>query len=306
MSNSIERRYKKLALNDALSRIHHYPTACKDLSFLLRQSYTKLPKNLQSILFHDTLSAFRLLPLKPTQSAVSAAHNLIQSAEAVLPKQRKNVAVKEFKHAMVAHKRSCKAHNHEEGETDELPQDVLVHIFSFLDLQSLVSVEQVCWSWNFAATNNQLWQSQFATYFGSKLEPSKIRNGRRDGREKSSSLQGITATKTDVDWREAFQTTYKGKSSKRLTSNRGYCGQCETIVWLDNMKCCNKDHTQQSQTQQIVPVSSHQVVDYVLNGLSSIISSSDNDESEESDEESAPRLWAYQKHIVSRLINTSI
>lgn len=51
-----------------------------------------------------------------TQSAVSAAHLLLQSVEAALPKQKKNVAVTEFKHAMVAHKRRCKAHQVEKGQ----------------------------------------------------------------------------------------------------------------------------------------------------------------------------------------------
>lgn len=44
-----------------------------------------------------------------TRSAVSAAHHLAQSAEASLPKQKKSVAVTEFKQAMVAHKRRSKA-----------------------------------------------------------------------------------------------------------------------------------------------------------------------------------------------------
>lgn len=50
-----------------------------------------------------------------TENAVSAAHLLLQSVEAALPKQKKNMAVTEFKHAMVAHKRCAKAHQVEEG-----------------------------------------------------------------------------------------------------------------------------------------------------------------------------------------------
>ncbi|PRQ60245.1 putative F-box domain-containing protein [Rosa chinensis] len=46
-----------------------------------------------------------------------------------------------------------------------LPQDVLVHVFSFLDFQSLASVGLVCWPWNFAASDNRLWQRQYATFF---------------------------------------------------------------------------------------------------------------------------------------------
>lgn len=48
-------------------------------------------------------------------SAVSAVHLLHQSAEAALPKQKRNMAVTEFKHAMVAHKRRHKARQEEDG-----------------------------------------------------------------------------------------------------------------------------------------------------------------------------------------------
>lgn len=51
-----------------------------------------------------------------TRSAVSGAHVLLQSAEASLPKQKKNLVVAEFKQAMVAHKRRCKASREEKGE----------------------------------------------------------------------------------------------------------------------------------------------------------------------------------------------
>lgn len=50
-----------------------------------------------------------------TRNAVSAAHLLLQSVEAALPKQKRNLAVTEFKQAMVAHKRRCKAHQEEKG-----------------------------------------------------------------------------------------------------------------------------------------------------------------------------------------------
>ncbi|KAF2312211.1 hypothetical protein GH714_028545 [Hevea brasiliensis] len=229
-----------------------------------------------------------------SRSAVSAAHLLFQSAEAVLPKQRKNLAVKEFKHAKVAHKRRCKAHPEEEAsDAAELPQDVLVHIFSFLDIQSLVSVGLVCWSWNFAASNNQLWQLHYAIFFDSKHDSSQ-QNGRQ-GENKEFTSQDISNARTNINWREAFKRTYNGKSSKRLASDRGYCSQCETIVWLDNMKCCNGDCGLKSGNWQIMHVSSHEVVEYLLYGSSSIISSSESDS--DSDEELITRLWAYPRDI---------
>lgn len=50
-----------------------------------------------------------------TGSAVSAAHLLLQSVEATLPKQKKNLAVAEYKNAMVVHKRRTKARQEENG-----------------------------------------------------------------------------------------------------------------------------------------------------------------------------------------------
>ncbi|CAL9008645.1 hypothetical protein Pyn_27733 [Prunus yedoensis var. nudiflora] len=61
MSKPLE-RYQKLGLKESLPRIHRYPLACKELSLILRGAYKKIPKNLQSLIFQDTLTAFRLLP----------------------------------------------------------------------------------------------------------------------------------------------------------------------------------------------------------------------------------------------------
>nr|DAD19078.1 TPA_asm: hypothetical protein HUJ06_020541 [Nelumbo nucifera] len=143
MAGTIE-RYQKLGLKESLNRIYDYPLACNELSFILRGAYSKVSKNLQALMFEGTLAAFRRLPEVQTRQAVSAANLLLQAAEVALPKQKKVLAVAEFKHAVVAHKRRSKSRQDEEG-TAQLPQDVLVHIFSFLDMRSLVAVGLVCW-----------------------------------------------------------------------------------------------------------------------------------------------------------------
>ncbi|KAF7821919.1 F-box protein [Senna tora] len=61
MSTALE-RYKNLRLRESLPKIYRYPVVCKELSSILREAYDKLPKNLQSSVFQDTLTAFRLLP----------------------------------------------------------------------------------------------------------------------------------------------------------------------------------------------------------------------------------------------------
>ncbi|KAK2654017.1 hypothetical protein Ddye_013873 [Dipteronia dyeriana] len=292
MSNPTK-RYQNLAINEALSRIYRYPIACKELSLILRRVYNKVPKNLQSLIFQDTLTAFRLLPGVQTCNAVSAAHLLLQSAEAALPKQKKNLAITEFKQAMVAHKRRCKARQEEEGSV-QLPQDVLVHVFSFLDMQSLVSVGLVSWSCNLAASDSHLWHTHYAIFFGNSDNPSKTKE-QNSRREIDTLLKEDTTANSCIDWREAFKRAYIGNSSKKLTSNRGFCGHCNAIVWLDNLKCSNTHCGVKPQNQQIKFVSLYQVVDYILDDPSSIASSSDSDS--ESDEEFSTSLWAYPKHL---------
>ncbi|KAJ6888107.1 F-box protein [Populus alba x Populus x berolinensis] len=286
MSDQVE-RYQILGYKEALTRTHHYPVACKELSLILREAYNKLPKNLQSLVFQDTLSSFKLLPQMWTDNAVSAAHLLVQSAEATLPKQKKNVATKEFKQAMVASKRRGKACRMQECHT-ELTQDVLVDIFSLLDTRSLVSASLVSRSWNAAACNNHLWQSLYATIFASDHNSSNAKdllNGRRgeDNKENNS-----------VDWREAFKRAYTDNSSKRLTTSRGYCLYCDMIVWLDGLKCGSGKCGPQPKMQPIVPKSSEQVVEYLLDGSSSMMSSdSDSDLDDCFDEWYIPKLWAH-------------
>ncbi|KAF2536608.1 hypothetical protein F2Q68_00021500 [Brassica cretica] len=68
-----------------------------------------------------------------TSAAVSAANLLVKSVESAFPKQKKNLAIVEFKQAKVALKRRTKSHD-EHIDLPSLPQDILVHIFSFLDL----------------------------------------------------------------------------------------------------------------------------------------------------------------------------
>lgn len=49
-------------IRESLLKTYRYPIACRELSFILREAFHQFPKNLQSIVFQDTLSAFRLLP----------------------------------------------------------------------------------------------------------------------------------------------------------------------------------------------------------------------------------------------------
>lgn len=266
-----EERYKKLGLRESIGRIYQYALACKELSLILSLSFSKLPKNLQFLIFDDTLTAFRTLPEMQTKSAIEAANLLLQASEAALPMQKRALAAKEFKHAMVAHKRRWKVRQEGEG-ISQLPQDVLVHIFSFLDLRSFVSAALVCRSWNGATDHGT----------GQQVE------------KKCTHLQDDVVTRVGIDWREAFKRAYEGIFSKKfITSSRGYCRHCNAIVWLNDMKFNNEHCRPSCKNHQIKPVSTQKIVEFVMEGYLLWISSSESDS--DSEETSNSRLWAYPR-----------
>nr|GLL20108.1 F-box protein At5g52880 [Ipomoea trifida] len=287
-------RYRRLGLREALNRPYHYSIVCNELSLILRNAYSRFSKNLQSLIFDDILLAFRLLPEMQIQASISAANALVQSVEATLPKQKRCIATKEFKHAIIAHKRRTKANCEEKGPI-QLPQDVLTHMFHFLDLQTLLVAALVCRSWSEAASDNHLWQLIYTNFFGTSLNSSNDMECSRC--TSAQNAQGIcreeTSTATSVDWKNAFKRAYKDRSSKMvLTSQRGYCSYCCSVVWLNNGMCSNK-HT---KNHYVKPVSVEQIVDYVMSDSVPISCSSDSD-LEDSDYESLFKLWAYPKRI---------
>ncbi|KAK4769221.1 hypothetical protein SAY86_027371 [Trapa natans] len=293
MASELE-RYHKLGIAESLPKIYRYPIACGELSFILRGAYNKLPKNLQSLIFHDTLAAFRLLPQMQTQSAVSAANSLAQAAEAVLPKQKKNLAATEYKHAKIAQKKQSKMQQ-ELRDCAQLPQDTLLHIMSFLDLHSLVSAGLVCWSWNLAACDDSLWQAQYNRVFGHSAVSLKDDNNNSKtihGGHQNAPQDKMTIL-TSLNWREAFKKAYTGKSSRKVIANRGYCRRCKTIVWLNYTACPNQYPRPRYDTHQIKPVLSHQVMNYILDEFSSSDSENDSD----TERGTVSRLWAYSKSV---------
>ncbi|XP_043716107.1 F-box protein At5g52880 [Telopea speciosissima] len=297
MAGAIE-RYQKLGLRELLSRLYDYPAACHELSFILRGAYSKVPKNLQALIFQDTLVAFRFLPQGQTRRGISAANLLHQAAEVALPKQKRVLAVAEFKHAVVAHKRRCKPQKVEAGSS-KLPQDLVVQIFSFLDMRSLVAAGLICWSWNLAANDNELWRSQYVVYFGNENCCELKGQIGEPIQEKMNTVlhqkEKVMDSMVFLDWKEAFKGAYIGNSSRRSTSNRGHCWHCKSIVWLNNMRCSNVQNELQPENHKIKPISLQQVVEYLVEDSSSTLSYLDSDT--DSDEESASRLWAVPKHI---------
>ncbi|CAH2070192.1 unnamed protein product, partial [Thlaspi arvense] len=262
-------RYQNLMVGEALSNNHLYPFACNELSSIIKQGYSRSPKDLKALIFRDTLSAFRLLPDVNTSAAVSAAKLLLRSVEAEFPKQKKNLAIVEFKKTKVALKRRSKSHE-EDIDLPSLPQDILIHIFSFLDASALLSASQVSRSWNQATHEDSLWRSQFELHFYHKF---------------------VILNQSDTDYREAFrQACIEDKSSKFIRSGRGYCDNCDSIVWHDNLKCSKKQcRLMKFGNEPLDPMSTQRVVNYLLGTYSS----SDDSDSDDEAIPGGPGLWAY-------------
>ncbi|KAM0938414.1 putative F-box domain-containing protein [Dioscorea sansibarensis] len=277
------KRYEALGMEEALSRSYDYPSACQELALILRCAYNQLPKTLHSLLLRDTLAAFRLLPVMQTSHGLSAANLLLQAAEAVLPKQKKALAVSEFKHAVVAHKRRYRAHQH--GGSMQLPQDILIHIFKFLDMHSLITSSSVCWAWNAAANDNALWRLQYSLFFGSNGIFGKSSEQNRSIKDE--------CPQANLDWKKEFCRKYTGNSSWRLKSNRAFCGHCKSIIWLSNITCDRPHHCATVEIKQFItkPLAPFKVVEYLLG--ETMLASSSSDSESDSEASTLPRLWAY-------------
>ncbi|CAN7139650.1 F-box protein At5g52880 [Brassica rapa] len=286
-------RYQNLMVGDGLSDHHRYPFACNELISMIDLGYSRLPKDVKAFIFQDCLSAFRLLPEMNTTAAVSAANLLVKSVESAFPKQKKNLAIVQFKQAKVALKRRTKSHE-ESRDTPSLPQDVLVHIFSLLDVSSLISSSQVSRSWNLATHEGSLWRSLFNLHFSHDV---------------------LTHIHPGFDWREAFKNEcIVYNLSKMLRSGRGYCSYCDTLVWHDNFRCPKKQCQFESGKEQLDPILTHQVVNYLL-GITSSSDESNLDESDsvdsgstesdsvesDSDDGDGPGLWANPKKHTERI-----
>ncbi|CAH9140903.1 unnamed protein product [Cuscuta epithymum] len=304
MDQSKLERYEELGLREALNRPHRYPLACNELSSILRDAYSQLSKNLQSHIFHDTLLAFQLLPEMQTQASITAANALLHSVDAVLPKQKRILAAREFKHAMIAHKRRGKAICDEGGLIQKFHGDVLAHIFQFLDVQTLLLAALVCRSWREATWDNRLWQSIYADFLGTSVNMSNDigHKSYTSSQNMQSTCHEEINTTTRVDWKDAFKIAHKDRSSKMLlTSPRGYCCYCRSAVWLNSGKCSKSQTGQECCYGTVKPVSTEQIVHYVLSGSipgSSCIFDSDSEDSD-SDDECTCKMWAFPMRLAS-------
>lgn len=300
-------RYEQLELRIALSRKCNYAEACKELAVILRGAYSKVPKNLQALLFQDTLASFRLLSEVGSSQGISAANLLLQAVEASLPKQKKALAVTEFKHAAVALRRHSKIR---QGETEsvQLSDDILIHIFGFLDVRSLVAAGLVCRSWNLAGKENTLWKAQYSLHFGDDLPNNALvkqcMNNALDN-ERGIWHQRLQKPELRVhtDWHEAFKKRYRGHPSRVVMSDRAYCKTCKSPIWLNNKSVDLDGSTIKKNHQHMLkPMLPGQVLHFLLGDSMASSSSSSSDSDSDSEgvlivEQRFSKLWAYPKLI---------
>ncbi|CAN6350407.1 unnamed protein product [Urochloa humidicola] len=285
-----------MGIAEALSRPWDYPTACGELAALLRLGYADLSKAAQALAAADVLLAFRLLPDVQTGYALSAANALLQAVEVALPKQKKAQAVSEFKHSVIAHKRRARVQQN--SGLPHIPQDVLVHIFSFLDMHSLVAVGLVCWSWNSAANDNDLWKMNYSLFFGlCRLSCNGIPvSGVQNSRGLVQSSMDSVSVDPNFGWKEAFHSKYTECASWKFASNRTLCGHCRSIIWLSNLTCAAPHHCPKNGRDEVKlrPLLPDTVAKYILQDDDLAASSSESDDTDDSDcENGHPRFWTF-------------
>ncbi|KAH8963587.1 hypothetical protein BDL97_04G021300 [Sphagnum fallax] len=310
-------RYRDLQLHSAITRRCDYAEACKELRGVVRAAYVNAPKALQGVIYNDILHAFQTMSGMDTSQHLIAARELLQTAEDILPKQRRTSAAHGYKTAAITwHRR----HKNPEPQADsvQLSEDSLVYIFGFLDACSLATASAVCKAWNVAANEDSLWRAQFLSLSLAPDLNSKILSlvGIREGDDwqgRSDNTGQLVQNQVDKPiglWRKAFDLARQGRVSRVFMSNRVFCPQCKGILWLPESKlkpmeskCVVKkqilDH------HSLRPMSVDQVVRYVVHAdlpNSSASSSSDSDEDEE-EGQSFFRLWNVRKldnNIVDR------
>ncbi|PVH62100.1 hypothetical protein PAHAL_3G206100 [Panicum hallii] len=290
-------RYRGMGIAAALLRPWDYPTACGELAALLRIGYAEIPKAAQALVASDVLLALRLLPDVQTGYALSAANTLLQAVEVALPKQKKAQAVSEFKHSVIAHKRRARVQQN--SGLPHIPHDVLVHIFTFLDMHSLVATGLVCWSWNSAANDNNLWKMHYSLFFGlCRLRCNSIPVS---GVQKSRDLVQSSIDSVSIDpnfwWKESFHSKYAECASWKFASNRALCGQCRSVIWLSNLTCAAPHHCPRNGRDEVKlrPLLPDTVAKYILHHDDlAASSSSESDDTDDSDYENGhPRFWTF-------------
>ncbi|RCV16853.1 hypothetical protein SETIT_3G171700v2 [Setaria italica] len=289
-------RYREMGIAAALSRPWDYPTACGELAALLRLGYVDLPKAAQALVASDVLLAFRLLPDVQTGYALSAANALLQAVEVALPKQKKAQAVSEFKHSVIAHKRRARVQQN--SGLPHIPHDVLVHIFSFLDMHSLVAAGLVCWYWNSAANDNDLWKMNYSVFFGiCHLSCNSIPvSGVQNSRDLVQSSMDLVSIGPSFRWKESFHSKYTECASWKFASNRALCGHCRSVIWLSNLTCTSPHHCPKNGRDEIKlqPLLPDTVAKYILHNDDLAASSSESDDTDDSDYENGhPRFWTF-------------
>ncbi|XP_048549030.1 F-box protein At5g52880 [Triticum urartu] len=292
----VVKRYAEMGIAAALSRPWDYPTACRELAELLRHGYAGLPKPAQALAAADVLVAFRLLPDVQTEYALAAANGLLLAVETSLPKQKKSQAVSEFKCSVVLHKRRAKVQ--QEPDPPDIPNDVLVHIFSFLDTRSLVAASLVCWSWNSSANDNKLWRMNYSLFFST----SHLRSNSTLVSSGVQNSHGILAQNNvdpvfddpNLNWKEVFYKKHAEHISWSAASNRAICQQCRSVLWLSNLTRAAPHHCPKKGKDEIklMPLLPYAVACYILKAQDQPSSSSDsNDSDSDSEINVLRRLW---------------
>lgn len=187
----------------------------------------------------------------------------------------------------------------------QLPLDVLLHVFSFLDMRSLVVSSLVCWDWHSAAADNTLWKFQCSLMFGDYGSKTKEQSYELLGDKKVVLRPPSTGddASSNINWRDVLNRKYGGYLAWTSETHRAICSRCKSIFWLSHLTNGRTSH-HHYKSFMIKPVSACKVVDYLLDETDFTGSSSSDSDYEDDDADvtltsRVRKLWAYPKFYMT-------
>ncbi|KAK3138210.1 hypothetical protein QOZ80_5AG0365870 [Eleusine coracana subsp. coracana] len=163
-------------------------------------------------------------------------------------------------------------------------------------MRSLVSAGLVCWSWNSAAVDNNLWSMNYSLFFGA-CNVNGINIPVVSGVQ---NIYGQNSTDSvsigpNFGWKELFHDKYAECEAWRFASNRALCGHCRSVIWLSNLTCASPHHCSKDKKDEVKlrPLLPDNVAEYILHAEDLAASSSDGDDanSDSDDEYEHRRFW---------------
>ncbi|EFJ04287.1 hypothetical protein SELMODRAFT_432551, partial [Selaginella moellendorffii] len=187
----------------------------------------------------------------------------------------------------------------------QLPVDVLVHVFSFLDPISLATAGCVCRSWNSEYKDANLWQKLFTVVLeNTSFDPTRVLQlaGFELGDDDSSTplrVKDVSIQKIGC-WKKAFEIAVLRSPKLLYLFTRAQCLTCKATFWSSELclqTFANQCSKKNFQEHKLRPLLLEQVVSFVLMGSRQAYNTKKDSDSDEDQYLPYAKLWEYAKWL---------